>query len=278
MPECTGGDGWQAGRLACRRDVRDRTRCRPTGLDCARRDRPRRLRRATWRERLERLVDSLRGEGRLHELGEQIAAGELTEYLTTRLGIVEWRKRHPEISEVDVVPPIVIVGQARTGTTILHDLLAQDPRTAFHSRGKSIVRCRHRRPLPTTPIRASPGRRRYSTASSSSSPASRRCIRWAPARRRSACASPGGDFRSLIFPTQYRVPSYARWLLDDTDMASAYRCHRQFLQHLQSRPPGTAVGAEVACASVVPRRARSPNTRMHCSCRPTATRCASSHR
>jgi len=79
-----------------------------------------------WREGLERLVDSLRGEGRLHELGEQIAAGELTEYLTTRLGIVEWRKRHPEISEVDVIPPIVIVGQARTGTTILHDLLAQD--------------------------------------------------------------------------------------------------------------------------------------------------------
>src|SRR6266542_2401936 len=73
----------------------------------------------TWREGLERLVDALRSAARLHELGEQIAAGELAEYLSNRLGIIEWRKRHPEISDVDVTPPIAIVGQARTGTTIL---------------------------------------------------------------------------------------------------------------------------------------------------------------
>src|SRR5437764_908739 len=72
----------------------------------------------TWRDGLERLTDSLRTEARLHELGEQIAAGELTDYLSNRLGLVEWRKQHPEIATVDVVPPIVIVGQARTGTTI----------------------------------------------------------------------------------------------------------------------------------------------------------------
>ena len=33
----------------------------------------------------------------------------------------------------------------------------------------------------------------------------------------------GGDFRSMIFPTQYRVPSYAQWLIDEADMTSAYR-------------------------------------------------------
>jgi hypothetical protein len=46
-----------------------------------------------------------------------------------------------------------------------------------------------------------------------------------------------GDFRSMIFPTQYRVPSYNRWLLDQADLASAYRWHRRFLQHLQSGHP-----------------------------------------
>ena len=45
------------------------------------------------------------------------------------------------------------------------------------------------------------------------------------------------DFRSMIFPTQYRVPSYARWLLDEADMAPAYDWHRLFLQHLQSEYP-----------------------------------------
>jgi hypothetical protein len=45
------------------------------------------------------------------------------------------------------------------------------------------------------------------------------------------------DFRSMIFPTQYRVPAYARWLLDEADMAPAYNWHRLFLQHLQSEYP-----------------------------------------
>jgi hypothetical protein len=44
-------------------------------------------------------------------------------------------------------------------------------------------------------------------------------------------------FRSMQFPVQYRVPSYTRWLLDEADMAPAYRWHRRYLQHLQSRHP-----------------------------------------
>jgi hypothetical protein len=46
-----------------------------------------------------------------------------------------------------------------------------------------------------------------------------------------------GDFRSMIFPTQYRVPSYNRWLLYEADLAPAYRYHRRYLQHLQSGVP-----------------------------------------
>ncbi len=45
------------------------------------------------------------------------------------------------------------------------------------------------------------------------------------------------DFRSMIFPTQYRIPTYDRWLLHDADLAPAYRWHRRYLQHLQSRHP-----------------------------------------
>ena len=191
----------------------------------------------TWRDGLERLVDALNNEAHLHELGEQIATGELTAYLSTRLGLVEWRKQHPEIAEVDVVPPIVIVGQARTGTTILHDLLAQD-----HSNRVPLT-WETDSPLPppesatfdTDPrIAASqellvgvelviPG---FQAMHPMGALLPQECVRMT-----------GGDFRSMIFPTQYRVPSYARWLIDDADMAPAYRYHRIFLQHLQSRHP-----------------------------------------
>jgi hypothetical protein len=42
----------------------------------------------------------------------------------------------------------------------------------------------------------------------------------------------------MIFPVQYRLPSYSHWLLYDADYAGAYRFHRIFLQHLQSGVPG----------------------------------------
>jgi hypothetical protein len=191
----------------------------------------------TWQEGLERLVAALRAEARLHELGEQIAAGELVEYLSTRLNLVDWRKRHPEIAGVDVTPPIVIVGQASTGTTILHDLLAQDPAN------RVPLTWEVDRPVPppesatyeTDPrIAASqeqldgvelviPG---FQAMHPMGALLPQECVRMT-----------GGDFRSLIFPTQYRVPSYARWLLDEADMAPAYRWHRLYLQHLQSRHP-----------------------------------------
>ena len=82
-----------------------------------------------WRESLDQLLDSLNREARLSELGQAIAGGEVVAYLTGRLGVVEEAKEHPEIAEAPVTPPIVIVGQGRTGTTILFDLLAQDPAT-----------------------------------------------------------------------------------------------------------------------------------------------------
>jgi hypothetical protein len=81
----------------------------------------------TWREGLDRLVHSLQHEAALNELGTAVATDELVGYLTNRLGIVDERNRHPQIAEAPVEPPIVIVGQGRTGTTILYDLLAQDP-------------------------------------------------------------------------------------------------------------------------------------------------------
>ncbi len=191
----------------------------------------------SWRPGLERYVESLRSESHLHELGEQIVAGEIVDYLAIRLGLVAWREQHPEIADVDVVPPIFIVGQARTGTTILHDLLAQD-----HANRVPLT-WEVDRPLPppetatywTDPrIAASqellegvelviPG---FQAMHPMGALLPQECVRMT-----------GGDFRSRIFPTQHRVPSYADWLIHDADMAPAYRYHRVYLQHLQSRHP-----------------------------------------
>lgn len=79
-------------------------------------------------EPLERLTKSLRTEARLTEAGAQMWNARLLNTLVTRLRAREWFVRHPEILNEVLPPAIVILGLARTGTTLLQRLLAADSR------------------------------------------------------------------------------------------------------------------------------------------------------
>jgi hypothetical protein len=191
-----------------------------------------------WREGCEQLVDALATEAKLNELGTSIACGDVIEHITNRLQVIEWRKTHPELAEQQVVPPIVIVGQGRTGTTILFDLLACDPNVRVPLTWEVDL------PVPppqtatfTTDPRIAESQARYDgidlvlpdfkAMHPMGAQLAQECVRITIQ-----------DFRSMIYPTQFRVPSYGDWLLHEADMSSAYRYHHQFLQHLQSGHPG----------------------------------------
>jgi hypothetical protein len=192
-----------------------------------------------WREGLDRLVHALQDEAHLSDIGRFIVTSELAGYLAIRLQLVDLHARHPDIGAADVVPPIVVIGQARTGTTILHDLLAQDPES------RVPLTWEVDRPVPppetatydTDPRIAEvqaqldgselliPG---FLSMHPMGAQLPQECVRMT-----------GADFRSMIFPTVYRVPSYGRWLLHEADMAPTYRWHRQYLQVLQWHHPTT---------------------------------------
>ncbi len=153
--------------------------------------------------------------------------------------IVAERTAHPEIAAGSITRPIFIVGQARSGTTILHDLLAQDPTIAAACmRGG-------RQAVPAAPEPGTAAGRSVDHEEVDASLAmvdlvipGFRAMHPMGARLAQECVRiTAADFRSMIFATQYRVPSYAAWLIDEADMSSAYRWHRTFLQHLQSRSP-----------------------------------------
>ncbi len=76
---------------------------------------------------LDRFVDSLNREARLNDVGRFIAEERILLHVKNRLEYVHDREQYPEIAQVDVVKPVFIVGLPRTGTTILHDILNQDP-------------------------------------------------------------------------------------------------------------------------------------------------------
>jgi hypothetical protein len=79
-------------------------------------------------EPLDRLTRALRTEAHLNEAGVHTWRARILNTLITRLRASDWFRRHPEILAEQLPPPVVILGLARTGTTLLHRLLATDPR------------------------------------------------------------------------------------------------------------------------------------------------------
>lgn len=84
-----------------------------------------------WRERLSSLCLALREEAALTSVGTTIAYGQLLSALSSRLRAAEMRKRHPEMEEVPLSRPIIVVGQMRSGSTRMQRLLACDRRLTF---------------------------------------------------------------------------------------------------------------------------------------------------
>jgi hypothetical protein len=188
----------------------------------------------SWREGLDLFLDDLAGPAQLNEIGVGVAEDGIVNDLATRLRIEAWRAEHPEVAEEKVERPIIIVGQPRTGTTILLDLMAQDPanraplsweverpvpppRTASYDSDPRIAECQAQFDLVDSFI---PGFAAFHELGALLAQEDVRIFT--------------GDFKSMQHSLQFEVPNYNRWLLHEADMAPAYRWHRRFLQHLQS--------------------------------------------
>ena len=80
-----------------------------------------------WEDPFRRLCASLDGEARLHLPGRIRTRGEIQLILQNRLRMVALWKREPAVLREPVHAPIVVTGLGRSGTTLLHELLACDP-------------------------------------------------------------------------------------------------------------------------------------------------------
>lgn len=94
--------------------------CREAGLDD--------FGEGAWRDGLDALVAGALGEADLNVVGLGILKSWSHRRLVNRLQVVDWVKRHPEVRAERTPRPLFVVGMLRTGTTILCELLAEDPR------------------------------------------------------------------------------------------------------------------------------------------------------
>jgi hypothetical protein len=76
---------------------------------------------------LRALLASAEQDASLHFLGHISLRRSVVESLINRLLLVEAQKRTPEWFYAPLVPPLIVLGLPRSGTTYLHRLLAEDP-------------------------------------------------------------------------------------------------------------------------------------------------------
>jgi hypothetical protein len=190
----------------------------------------------SFREGLDVLVGSLEREADLSTLGRLALRAQLVRNLATRLRVVDWAKRHPEVREERIARPWVILGLPRTGTTLLSFLLDLDPL----NRSLLAWEADHLVPPPALAT-AAEDLRIAETAQRLAG--SHRLMPWLPAMHPMGATLPTEcvtlfmlDFRSLQVETQARVPAYKAWL-ERADMRPTFALHRLVLQILQSSLP-----------------------------------------
>lgn len=190
-----------------------------------------------FRQPLALLVDSLEKEANLSLLGRLVARGDLLRTLENRLRLVDLFREHPEIAEQPVERPIFVVGPPRSGTTIFHDLLAMDPDNRVPLTWETAY------PLP--PPEAATFRTDPRIAQVQANldrvdrlvPEFKKMHPMGAERAQECVAITSHDLASMIYQTQFDVPTYDGWVLDH-DMRSALKWHRRFLQVLQWKAPG----------------------------------------
>ena len=79
-----------------------------------------------WQERFEALVAAVDGTG-MHTVGRLMTRQELLRSLRTRLLLTAVIDASPEVCDRPVTAPVIVTGPARSGTSILFELLALDP-------------------------------------------------------------------------------------------------------------------------------------------------------
>ncbi len=183
-------------------------------------------------EPLDVLLRAYNVQAALSAFGRIAARWDTVRFLSNLLRLRDAEKTCPAILDQAIDGPIFIMGMPRSGSSFLHQLLAQDENNRVVCTWHAI-----------DPSPAGADWHAHSRAAARKVEGQIRAfVRLAPelpglhpigAHSPQECAEITGHvFRSLRFDTTHHVPDYRDWL-DTAGHLDAYRFHQRFLKHLQ---------------------------------------------
>lgn len=176
-----------------------------------------------FRERLSRLIASIKAEADLNPLGRAMAWGQLSRMVKNRLAFgALWHER-PALLETALAAPIIVIGHMRSGTTRIHTLLAADP---AHSHTRY---CDAYHPVPA-PLGLSRVKAGLELAMLGLlNPWMQSIHPMAPAAVEEELAWLSAALHHSIYESQWHIPAYSAWS-EGRDPAPIYREFRRILQ------------------------------------------------
>ena len=174
-----------------------------------------------WREPFEVLLRSLRDEAALNSLGLSMAHGQIVMLLRARMRAARLWQERSEILERSIAPPVIVLGQMRSGTTRMHRLLARDTRLAFTRAHETL-----------TPVPMAGRRLRARAVLATLRLLNPETLRIHP----TSADAPEEEFGWLAFgfgpaqaEAQWRVPAFTRWW-EAADKSALYREFKALLR------------------------------------------------
>jgi len=185
-----------------------------------------------FKEPLAVLLNAYEQEADLGAFGRVAVRWDMLRFLSNLLRLRDEEKRATAILDEPIKQPIFILGLPRSGTTFLHNLLAEDTANLVPRAWQTIY------PYPRRAGRANGADRRPKIVARQFAS----FVRLVPelpslhpldANGAQECIEITAQvMRSLRFDTTHYIPSYQEWL-ERAGHLEAYRFHKRFLQHLQ---------------------------------------------
>ena len=184
------------------------------------------------------LVEDLNTQSHLTKTGERYFQGFLLRLLNNHLQLQRDYQRHPEIAQVPLHKPLIVVGLFRSGTTFLHNLLAEDPASRWLRVAEALF------PTPAPQPNAWACDPRIANATEHIRLQDALAPNFSAAHhidvlRPAECSRLfEHDLIGHLFDFRAQVPHYSQWLLEQ-DLRAAYQSYRRQLQYLSWQWPGS---------------------------------------
>ncbi|WP_245736727.1 sulfotransferase family protein [Micromonospora pattaloongensis] len=187
---------------------------------------------------LRRLLDAVESEADLNPFGRQALHDFVVAQLVTQIETSRLVQANPEIERIPVENVVVITGMPRTGTTALHNLLAEHPDLRAPRLWEMLAPAASTDPASEERLIRTASR--YVEQYYSVAPAFRDLHPLDALRPDECHRLTATTFSSSIFAQRYHVPSYLAWL-DEQDLRETYEYHRTLLRCMLWRRPGQHV-------------------------------------